>query len=572
MQRDIGVLRHRHHGRDDVAQNGGGFDAFERQLELPRLDAGQIQHIGDQVQEMLSAAFDDVDIFGLPRRQRTGLTQLQHLAEADDGVQGRAELMAHAGEEVGLGVARKLGRLARLLQHRQVAFSIGHVHAQRDDAAIGHPPFDRLDRLVADMQQRDAFAGAESRHAALHPPFEIVLGVVNQTGFRHASENRLRRLANSQFALQRRVRDVTARIAENEPLLGVEHHDPAGKPFDRIAEALLRAPLLGHIAGRAPIAAEFPILVEDGDAADDDRTVPVSADIPVLEILKCNAAGAALRRIVLLIVRGLAHHVPKMPADEPLRRMAEGPLNRLGYPGELEVWVQFPEPVACRVRIVARPPRAQPQSTFERFAPAYLPRDVKAAQHERRDEESDDHGLADRVRTIFGERAHARRRDRDDRVRAGDGGLSDEHVRIVIGAASRDRLANFVRAERVLGQQDAIGAQQADLRPRFGGAAEGAGIERRRDRPGDDAVEDTGVVVRVDPDRLRENEKPGVHARRPDRRDRRRIVIPAPGVERRRAGQLQQQRVPRIRRREARAIGIGPEQRREKLRIVLRRT
>ena len=80
----------------------------------------------------------------LPRADRPEHLVLHHLAEADDGVERRAQLMAHIGEEFRLRPARRLGAglLARifvgeigealrlLLGEQALLLQIAHRHHQ----------------------------------------------------------------------------------------------------------------------------------------------------------------------------------------------------------------------------------------------------------------------------------------------------------------------------------------------------------------------------------------------------------------------------------------------------------
>src|SRR5439155_21095752 len=74
--------------------------------EAAGLDARQVEQIDDQLQQVLAAALD--------RRQpgvrvcAQAALAAQDLREAEDGVQRRAQLVAHAREEVALGAARRL--------------------------------------------------------------------------------------------------------------------------------------------------------------------------------------------------------------------------------------------------------------------------------------------------------------------------------------------------------------------------------------------------------------------------------------------------------------------------------
>ena len=71
----------------------------------------QVQHLVDQPEQVLAGAQHVVGVLDHLGRPAVGL-HLQQLREADDGVQRRAHLVAHAREELAL---RPVGQLGRLL-------------------------------------------------------------------------------------------------------------------------------------------------------------------------------------------------------------------------------------------------------------------------------------------------------------------------------------------------------------------------------------------------------------------------------------------------------------------------
>ena len=62
---------------------------------------------------------------------------LQHFGNAEDGVERRAQLVAHAGEELALGLGRRHGLVARDLELRLVALELADVGVDGDRAAAG---------------------------------------------------------------------------------------------------------------------------------------------------------------------------------------------------------------------------------------------------------------------------------------------------------------------------------------------------------------------------------------------------------------------------------------------------
>ena len=192
---------------------------------------------------------------------------LHHLAEADDGVERRAQLMAHIGEEfrlrpvgrLGAGLLARifvgeigealrllLGEEALLLQvahrHHQFAFREQQpllvllerrdVGADRDEAAIlGAPLVDLQPASVAELHLEGvAFArdrGCASACAGAPPaPWRLGDHLIGRA--RHADAGR------------QRMELLVLRIAQDEPVVGIPQHEGFGDILDRILEPELR--------------------------------------------------------------------------------------------------------------------------------------------------------------------------------------------------------------------------------------------------------------------------------------------------------------------------------------------
>jgi hypothetical protein len=63
-------------------------------------DAAEVQHLVDQLQQVLRPAQDLLRIGLLVRRQGGLAVALQQLREAEDGVHRRAQLVRHVAEEL----------------------------------------------------------------------------------------------------------------------------------------------------------------------------------------------------------------------------------------------------------------------------------------------------------------------------------------------------------------------------------------------------------------------------------------------------------------------------------------
>ncbi len=80
------------HDRSDI-------EALPVELHLARLDLGQIEDVVDQVEQVPAAPQNvlDMALLILPEGAEAGIEE--QLREADDGVERRAQLVRHVGEE-----------------------------------------------------------------------------------------------------------------------------------------------------------------------------------------------------------------------------------------------------------------------------------------------------------------------------------------------------------------------------------------------------------------------------------------------------------------------------------------
>jgi hypothetical protein len=95
---------------------------------------------------MPAALVNETDIFGLPRLERPCDSVFQHLREAEDRVQGRAQLMAHICEELRFGEVGRFGYCLGLAQRTLGQHFLGNV-ARR--AAVAKKPSRLIKKWIA---------------------------------------------------------------------------------------------------------------------------------------------------------------------------------------------------------------------------------------------------------------------------------------------------------------------------------------------------------------------------------------------------------------------------------------
>ena len=98
-----------------LRQEPRGIEGGNPQGHAPGLDLGHVEDVVDEGQEVIAAALDDGQALALGGRQ-LGVPD-QYLGEANDGVHGGTDFVAHVGQEGALGLVgglqfrRALGNL-----------------------------------------------------------------------------------------------------------------------------------------------------------------------------------------------------------------------------------------------------------------------------------------------------------------------------------------------------------------------------------------------------------------------------------------------------------------------------
>ena len=99
---------------DAFANDAVGVDGGESEFELARFDLAEIEQVVGETHHVAAGSVDVLEIVLVALVADRAETLLQHhFRKAQNGVQGRADLVADLGEKIGLGGARGLGGLAR---------------------------------------------------------------------------------------------------------------------------------------------------------------------------------------------------------------------------------------------------------------------------------------------------------------------------------------------------------------------------------------------------------------------------------------------------------------------------
>ncbi len=113
-QRQPLLLGHRAQRLDQRLHRRGQIDRLQHHGRLAGLDLGQVQNVVDQCQQVVAGRVDRVRILDLLGRQVARLVVAQQLGQDQRGIQRRAQLVAHVGQELALVLAGHF-QLARLV-------------------------------------------------------------------------------------------------------------------------------------------------------------------------------------------------------------------------------------------------------------------------------------------------------------------------------------------------------------------------------------------------------------------------------------------------------------------------
>ena len=151
----------------DLHRKAAGFDFRE------------VENLVNQAQQVLAAGIDLLDIASVFRAQLGLGVEFEQLGEAENGVERRAQFVAHRRQEIGFGPVGRFGRVARGDQvlfrplQRQYVFKVGLFDFAKLAQILQH--HDRADDRAAIEKRRNRDAGVDHRAVAPHQAAFLVL-------------------------------------------------------------------------------------------------------------------------------------------------------------------------------------------------------------------------------------------------------------------------------------------------------------------------------------------------------------------------------------------------------------
>ena len=340
------------------------IDLFLLQLQPAALGLRHFEDVGDDAEKML-AAVDDVRriaevAFVFHRAEHL---VLHHFGEADDGVQGRAQLMAHVGEELAFRAAGLFRQIPRRPERLFALFQLRDVAHDGDRSAVLVGAFAYLEPApVPEIEFRRPLRGAVG--VVLDPCIEVAPGLTGDKRPEGVGELDERRAGVEMGGY---VGEINAQlvVAQHHSVVAAEQGEALRNIVDRGAQALLRAErafpglgLGGDVFGRAAKTLEGPgIVVENRQAAEVEQP-PLALAVGDLE--GEVAEGRAYRwigKVAGVLGVGLLEgaEVEQVGAPDGARMQPESLEDAGRHEGQIEARIGLPDPIGNQPRNVVEP-------------------------------------------------------------------------------------------------------------------------------------------------------------------------------------------------------------------------
>ncbi len=267
------VARAAHGLLDDEPDRNPGL----LQLQSAGLDARHVEDVVDDGEQVAAALADVAGVVEIAVIAETPEQPVLHdLGEADDGVQRRAQFVAHIGEEFGFGAVGAFGRrllleialghlgeflrlrlqflarglevgdvhhelVLRLRQPLLLLLQLGDVGADRDRAAILRAP--AVDLQPASVREPRLIGGRADRASRGSDRLAVDIGLCAQRHDLVMGDAATERFGGELMQL------LVFGVAEHEPVGRIPQHEGFRYRLDRVAEmGIRRRRALGHAA------------------------------------------------------------------------------------------------------------------------------------------------------------------------------------------------------------------------------------------------------------------------------------------------------------------------------------
>ncbi|MNS45936.1 hypothetical protein D3C72_784170 [compost metagenome] len=211
----------------------GQVVGFVAQLQPARFDARQIEDVTEQGLERAAGRVDQVQHLALTLVQ---IGAGQGLGHADDAVQGRANLVAHIGQELALGAVGGVGGVSGFGQGLGVALQVGDVGADSDGALFGGAAVLNPQPAVADVLFHRALGASAVGHPLGDPGLLAPLSAGVDAGLQARVEDFAEGDADLEDGGHLGVHFGVALVPDRQPVVGVIEAQAVGHGLDGFAQ------------------------------------------------------------------------------------------------------------------------------------------------------------------------------------------------------------------------------------------------------------------------------------------------------------------------------------------------
>ena len=230
----------RAHAGIQLLEHLAHIQRLQLELHAPGLDLGQVEHVIDQLQQITAGLVHDVGMLDLFGAEVAEGVLFQLIAEDQNAVERRAQLMGHIGEKfrfIAVGQRQLLGLFAQALLGLLARADVDdhRLHQHIVTAAQGRQPhFQRNQPTLAMLAEQLAAAAHLPR---LRRPLEALaqanMGVpqgIRQEHFNRLAEHLITGVAKHLLGLA---------VDHDDHAVAVHQHNGIGRGFDHQAKALL---------------------------------------------------------------------------------------------------------------------------------------------------------------------------------------------------------------------------------------------------------------------------------------------------------------------------------------------
>ena len=229
------VLHHQgNDGRFDLGEQFGDIDALDQHIHLAGLDLGEIEDVVDEAEEVLAGGANSAEVGDNPILLEFRGFLDQHFAVADDGIERRAQFVAHIGKKLALRLICRVGLQLGFFEFGLAALEFGNVGVNADDAAAGRQLFADADPIAGGIVLfDDALRILVLLEAIFEPVVCAQVADIGDPAIESGGKNIAECHAGNDHIRQTGEQRAIITVGDDQVVVGVEEHKSFGYRLDR---------------------------------------------------------------------------------------------------------------------------------------------------------------------------------------------------------------------------------------------------------------------------------------------------------------------------------------------------